>query len=127
MISHYFVRPVYIRVYKNRFSIQSADDDIAAEAFQATQAFSTDRLLVGHFSIAETLLKASMLNLWPKNLLSRTPAIIIQPMEMIEGGLCEVEERVLKELAFSAGAHKVVIWQGHELCNEEVLEQLNQN
>lgn len=42
---------------------------------------------------------------------------------MIEGGLSPVEERALRELAFGAGGHKVVIWVGKELSNEEVIEK----
>jgi len=44
---------------------------------------------------------------------------------MTEGGLSEVEERVLRELAMCAGASKVVVWVGHELSDAEVKEKLN--
>jgi hypothetical protein len=44
---------------------------------------------------------------------------------MAEGGLSEVEERVLKEVAIGAGASKVVVWVGRELSDGEVREKLN--
>lgn len=49
------------------------------------------------------------------------PLVVIQPLEMIEDGLSEVEERVLREVAASAGARKVVVWVGHELSDAEVM------
>jgi hypothetical protein len=44
-------------------------------------------------------------------------------MEMMEEGLCQVEERVLKELAESVGARKVILWVGHELSDQEVMDK----
>ena len=54
-----------------------------------------------------------------------SPQVLIQPLEMLEGGLSEVEERVLKEIAIGAGASKVVVWVGRELSDAEVREKLN--
>lgn len=50
-----------------------------------------------------------------------SPVIIIHPMEMIDGGLSQIEERALMELASGAGARKVVVWVGHELSDQEVI------
>jgi len=44
---------------------------------------------------------------------------------MIEGGLSQVEERVLRELAAGAGARKVFVWVGHELSDQEVIQRAN--
>jgi len=44
---------------------------------------------------------------------------------MIEGGLSEVEERALREVAMAAGASKVVVWVGHELSDAEVRDMLS--
>jgi len=43
---------------------------------------------------------------------------------MIEGGLSQVEERVLTEAAIGAGASKVVVWLGPELKDDEVKAKL---
>ena len=42
----------------------------------------------------------------------------------IEGGLSEVEERALREVAIGAGASKGVVWVGHELSDAEVRDKL---
>ena len=52
------------------------------------------------------------------------PRVIIQPLELIEGGLSEIEERVLHELARGAGASKVIVWVGPELSDAEVKQKL---
>lgn len=49
--------------------------------------------------------------------------MVIQPMEKTNGGLSEVEERILRELAISAGARKVVIWVGNKLTNRVVIHK----
>jgi rod shape-determining protein MreB len=47
-------------------------------------------------------------------------------MEKIDGGLSQVEDRVLKDLALSLGAQKVVVWIGHELSDNEVKQKVKQ-
>lgn len=46
------------------------------------------------------------------------PRLIIQPFEMIEGGLSHVEERALMEMGQIAGARKVKIYIGEKLTPE---------
>jgi len=53
------------------------------------------------------------------------PRVLIQPLEMTEGGLSEVEDRLFRELALGAGARKVVIWVGKELSVIEAQEKLD--
>jgi len=50
--------------------------------------------------------------------------MVIHPIEMVEGGLSQVEERMFKELATAAGARKVSVWLGHELSDQEVVRRL---
>jgi rod shape-determining protein MreB and related proteins len=54
------------------------------------------------------------------------PRIVIHPLEMVEGGLSEVEERIFREVAISAGASKVIVWVGKDLNDAEVKEKLNE-
>jgi rod shape-determining protein MreB len=48
----------------------------------------------------------------------------MHPLEMTEGGLSEIEKRILNELAIGAGAMKVVVWVGPELSDTEVREKV---
>ncbi len=50
--------------------------------------------------------------------------ILMHPLEMVEGGLSQVEERVFYELAIGCGAKKVVVWSGAELADSEITAKL---
>ncbi|EGV51880.1 1-pyrroline-5-carboxylate dehydrogenase [endosymbiont of Riftia pachyptila] len=114
---------LYIRIYRNRITIQDVESQ-AISSVDAVSPFTTDRLLVGQFSTAvETLQKAiRQIHTGWRALLIR-PIILIQPLEMIEGSLSEVEERIFKELAASAKANRIVVWTGPELSPQQVMEQ----
>ena len=91
----------------------------------ATPGFTTTRLLVGQFRVAQTALKEAIGKLIGGGLFAASPQVVIQPLDMTDGGLCEVEERVFRELAVGAGAAKVVVWLGHELSDSEVKGKLD--
>jgi len=86
-----------------------------------TEPFTTKRQLVGEFTIAEEILKQGVQKVCKRRWITASPVIVIHPLEMVEGGLSQVEERVLKELAAGAGARKTVVWVGHELSDSEVV------
>jgi rod shape-determining protein MreB len=37
-----------------------------------------------------------------------------------EGGLCEIEERILREAALSAGTKQVFLWHGQPLSSSQL-------
>jgi hypothetical protein len=49
--------------------------------------------------------------------------MLILPMEKTEGGLSQVEERVLQELALGAGARRALVWVGQELSDQELRQK----
>lgn len=106
----------YVKVYKNKFVAKHIETQTVTEAYGQ---FTGNRILIGNFDIAaktlETLTKAS----W----FQPNPIIIIHSIDMSEGGLSQVEERALLELAMDVGARRAVVWQRHELSDNEVLEQ----
>jgi rod shape-determining protein MreB and related proteins len=114
-----FSNIVYVRVSKNRFRLKNIDTGAIAEV-TPTPGFTTTRLLIGQFGAAEAALKEALKKVVGGGLFAVSPRIVIQPLEMADGGLSEVEERALRELALGAGAAKVVVWLGHELSDAEV-------
>ena len=123
MLKAYFVKSIYILVKRNQFRVKCVESNVEA-TFDAEPPFTTARLLIGQFLIAENLLKRALKQLLNTGLLSVSPYVVIHPLEMLEGGLSEVEERVLREVAISAGASKVVVWVGPQLSDAEVVAKL---
>ena len=118
-----FSNPVYVRVRKNQFRVRNLKSK-QETTFDAQPPFTTTRLLIGQFIKAEQLLKRA-LNEMKGGVFAQAPQVLIQPLEMNEGGLSEVEERILREVAIGAGASKAVVWLGSELSDDEVRNKLH--
>ncbi len=113
-----FKTPVYyVKIRENSFDVRCVN---TGEKFvlDATTLFSTKRLLIGEFSVAEELLKKAF-SQFQKKLLS--PIVVMHPLEMVDEKLSEVEEKILRELALSAGAKEVKVWLGNEPTDSELL------
>ena len=113
-----FKTPIYyVQIKKNSFHVRCVNTARSIE-LSATTPFSTKRLLIGQFTVAEELLKKAFSH-FPKSLVS--PKVVMHPIEMIYETLSEVEERVLREVALSAGAREAKLWVGKELTDKELL------
>src|SRR5690554_1189046 len=124
IIQKLFTTDLYIKVSKNKFEAKNLSFDEGWQTVHATEPFTTERLLVGTFSVAEPLLTQLITNVTPRSFIRQNLRVVIQPMELIEGGLSEVEERILKELALAAGAFKVAVHAGAELSDAEAKKLL---
>ena len=111
---------IYVKIYENRIHIRNINDRKEIE-LTATSSFSTERLLIGNFTVAQTLITKGIKIVMGKKFFA--PLILMHPIEKIDGGLSQVEERVLKDLAIMTGAQKVILWVGNELNDEDVLEK----
>lgn len=118
LIGHLSKNIVYVQIHKNNFKLRNIR---SAETIWKTslKTFTTTRLLVGEFTEADNLLRAAMKELHKDSMFAPKPVVIMHPMEKTEGGLSQVEHRVLLELAEGAGALYSVIWIGHELSDKE--------
>jgi rod shape-determining protein MreB len=72
---------------------------------QQPEPFSHPRMLVGHFLAAELAVKAAVAEVKGSKLF-HTTRVLMPPMERLEGGLTQIERRVLHEMALTAGAGK---------------------
>lgn len=115
-----FTTELYIRISRDAFKISKVSEPDSEQVFTASPGFTTNRLLVGQFSVAERCLKSAIESVVGKSFIPKSVAVVIHPEEMVEGGLSEVEERVFRELCLGAGARKVVIWTGAALGPKEV-------
>ena len=115
--------PVYIRIWSNRMMVRNvaAGREVQVEP---ERPFSTSSLLLGQFHSAVETMKRGLREAKAGAGFFSAPEVLIQPMEMIEGGLSEVEDRVLREVPAASGAKKVVVWLGDQLDDERVRQYL---
>lgn len=81
---------------------------------EGTSVFTTTRLLVGSFREAELLLSKLVKEVEGKSFFKGL-RLLIQPLEMTEGGLSMVEERIFLELGASTGSRIVKLHVGARL------------
>ena len=115
---------LYIKIYRDRIDIRDVGGEKRSLSLRPVSPFTTERLLVGEFSIAEKLLKDGFKQMNKGILLAYRPLVVIQPMEIVGNEISEVEERILMELALGSGAYEAVVWKGHQLTDTEVVEKL---
>ena len=119
-----FSSTVYVRIGRNQFRVRHIESGADATAVALTP-FTTTRLLIGQFVAAEEALKAALKQIATGRLFTPAHSVVMHPLAMVEGGLSEIEERTLQEVAIGAGAGKAIVWVGHELSDAEVKEKLS--
>ena len=110
----------YVQVRPDRLIVRK----VGGQSFDrmAPRPFSHPRTLLGNVMNAEFFLKSLVAEIGGGLLLK--PAMLIHPLERIDGGLTQIEERAFQELAVGAGASRVKVWIGAALSDAEVLEKL---
>lgn len=76
--------------------------------------FSHPRSFIGSFMLAEKILQHGVFMIHG-SVFGAKPRIIMHQLEKIEGGLTDIEERVLRELASGMGAKQVLIHTGSKI------------
>ena len=118
-----FSNTLYVRVGKNQFRVKHIESG-ADTTVVASTPFTTTRLLIGQFVAAQEALKSALKQIATGRLFAPSPSVVMHPLEMVEGGLSEIEERTLQEVAIGAGAGKAVVWVGRELSDSDVKDKL---
>lgn len=109
---------------KNRIEIISLNDGRRSEGIAV---FTTTRLLAGNFEVAHNLLSKLLKELGAVGFFKRRPKLLIQPLEMTEGGLSMVEKRVFLELGMGSGARSVKLHVGPRLSTQEATQLLSED
>jgi len=120
MLNKLLANTIYVQVRKNAFRLRHIEGKRECE-ISAQRPFTTTRLLVGQFEVAESLLRKAIQEIGSGGLFKVSPVVVIHPMEMAEGCLSEVEERVYRELAMSTGARSVFVHVGATLSDSDVV------
>ncbi|MDJ0941476.1 MAG: hypothetical protein QNJ00_17065 [Woeseiaceae bacterium] len=99
--------------------VLSIGEPVNAAARQISP-FEHPRLVISDFSAAVRLVQHALGELAGGKPVLRAPTILIQADMDLEGGISEVEDRVLREIAAEAGARKVLTHFGRVLTDAEV-------
>lgn len=117
---------LYLRIRRHGFELRLLDPP-CMQAATSLSGFSSARLLIGGFSEALRTLEQGVRELQASaSVQLRGADLLLHPLELVEGGLSEVEERVLRDLVVGLGPRSVVIWLGPDLGDDEVQERLRQ-
>ncbi|MFB2727381.1 rod shape-determining protein [Shewanella mangrovisoli] len=87
---------------------------LLGDGVRLVNPFSHPRMFVASFELAEKLLQYGISQLHTSGFRA-APRVIVHQLEKTEGGLTDIEDRVLRELAMGAGAREVVIYLGPRL------------
>ena len=112
-------RTLYVRVRKNRMDFRHVETGTEI-GLEAQPPFSSARLLLADLSAAARMLKVGIGKTTGK--LGLAPTIVFHPMDMVDGGLSEVEEGSYLKLGYEAGAREVMVLSGAELSNSQLRE-----
>ncbi len=104
---------------KNRYKVIAVGNKAYAtpgtDHVTVMNPFTHPRVLCGDFVHAEALIRKVIQQISKSKLIPNAPAVVIHPMEKLEGGLTDVELRMFRELGLGAGARDVAVHTGDEL------------
>jgi rod shape-determining protein MreB and related proteins len=85
--------------------------------------FKHPRTLLADFAIAERTLKYFVFKVFPISFFKPAPTLIIHPLEVLDGGLTQIEIRAFGELGAMTGSKQVYVWEGVELSKNDLLDR----
>jgi rod shape-determining protein MreB len=87
---------------------------LSASNIRVVNPFKHSRSFVADFMCAEKILQHGIYTIHNSKI-RPSPRVIVHQLEKTDGGLTDIEERVLRELAVGAGAREVVIYLGNKI------------
>ncbi len=118
---------IAIRKIKNKHIVVAVGKDSErAQAkdpsrVQVYNAFKHPRTFLSNYEFAEATLRYFICKIVHRKMLVR-PIIIFHPTEKLDGGITQIEFRGLMELGTSIGGRKILVWKGHTLTHNELLD-----
>lgn len=126
MMFNFLSSNIYVRIWKNRIKVRDVERNIEVDE-TTMNSFTSNRLLIGSFLNAEDLLRKLIKKINKNRITVFKPNLVLHPLEMIEGGLSQVEGRVLRELGAIFDSPEVIIHLGSELSDSEVMDKIKTN
>ena len=98
---------IFIQFYRNK--VRTVNMDTGEEVIRLSEVpFSSERQVLSNFNSAHKTVKAALEDLGIKTTFF-SPKIVVQQAEGAAGGLSDIENRMLRQLAEEAGANKVYV------------------
>jgi len=113
---------IYVQVFRSKFIVRNVDSGESTE-ISRDQSYASPRMLIADFTMAQHQLKEAVRSV-RRGL--RAPAILIHPMELIEGGITQVEYRTFVELGLGAGASKSSVYSGTPLSSDGIKKAIRE-
>lgn len=96
-------------------AIGKSAKSLSSPNIRVLNPFKHKRSFVADFMCAEKILQHGFYTIHNNSTIKPSPRVIIHQLEKTDGGLTDIEERVLRELALGAGAREVVIYLGSKI------------
>ncbi|WP_258876129.1 YjaA family stress response protein, partial [Pectobacterium aroidearum] len=123
-------RPImnlYIQIRKNQITVRHLGTQLEAST---QSAFSNNRILVADFMAASKALRSVIRQVTPFDWRSwfRSTTLLIHALEMNEGGLSPVEDRILQEITVMScrKSRLIVISSAVPLSDSDALKRIQQ-
>ncbi|BFM13636.1 hypothetical protein R50072_37890 [Simiduia litorea] len=97
---------VKLQIFKNRIVVSHGDEEVS---IVSDEPFSTQRLLVGNFDAAWACVSEAEKKLSIKGIFKPKPKVVVEPKELVEGGISQIEDRVFRELSMALNPKSVEI------------------
>jgi len=88
---------------------------LESNGLKVLNPFSHPRIIVSNFTYAEKVLQYAIHGFYESRFLRPSPRMIIHPLHKLEGGLTQVEHRIVIELAIGAGAREGFVYVGERI------------
>ena len=116
------VDSIYVQVYRDRIAVKNIATGESTEVMR-DMTYASPRMLIADFTTAQHQIKEAIKTV-KRGL--RAPEVLLHPMELIEGGITQVEYRVFVELGLGAGASKAAVCSGAPLPDESIKKAIRE-
>lgn len=119
LIKNFLNNILYVRLGDNTAILYSPKTE-HSKTYCSDHSFSNERIAVSSFVVAQDFLTRAIKDFYSEDFFQLSPSVIMHQEYKSEGGLGEVEIKVLQELALASGARKVYVWEGNKLSKKQL-------
>jgi hypothetical protein len=114
---------IHIRLYTDKVIIRQLEKDVTIER-TSDVPFSNARMVLANFKSADIFIRGILDEIYAGQRLAPSIKILIQPMEKLEGGISQVEDRSFSDLGMQLGGKSVFIHSTQEDLDDAGIKEL---